>query len=299
MACVLGIDCGGSKTRAVAEVDGKEVWQGKAGAANLSTPSGQTVLEAISEATKPAPEADAVCGAFAGLVDTNQKDRATEILTELFPGARVAAVPDYHAALIACGESTDICVIAGTGSIVCSFDKQGEICRSGGKGFLLGDEGSGFQYGRDALLHFLDDPADDVSSRLVLAVEDVFGTRKKSEVLSNLYGRPEIARRVAALAKPLAEDAIDGGIYALKSIRVNSAKLAHVVSKHLATFHPRLRRASIACQGGLWRHGIFQDAFSDALAFWCKVDEMEVNFSPREPMYGAAELARRLLVVGN
>lgn len=61
-------------------------------------------------------------------------------------------VPDV--ALLVAGASSDgtgIALVAGTGSIAWGIDCQGRVARAGGWGYFLGDEGSGYWVGRQAL----------------------------------------------------------------------------------------------------------------------------------------------------
>ncbi|MBA3727242.1 MAG: hypothetical protein H0W86_12615 [Armatimonadetes bacterium] len=295
MLRVLGIDCGGSTTRAVLVEEGKPVWTGLGGPSNLSSSPNELTRKSITAAIEGCPDAAAVCGAFAGLITDNQKKAAEELLQPFFPQAPITAVTDFEAALVACGDDIDVCVLAGTGSLICSFGTNGALHRSGGRGYLLGDEGSAFQYGRDALLHFLDGPPDDISAQLVEGVTSAFGSAKKSEVIMAVYAAEDKAKRIAGLAEPFAEDALRGTLYALKSLRIHTSKLAHVVSQHLRQYHSKLKSARIGCQGGLWSSDVFRDIFAERLGFWCKVDDILVDFDLPAPVYGAAEIARRLL----
>jgi N-acetylglucosamine kinase-like BadF-type ATPase len=294
MPRVLGIDCGGSSTRAVVVDGGETVWSGRAGPANLSSCTDERIRQSLEEALAGCPDVDAGCGAFAGLVDQAQKEAILRLITEIIPRARIEAVPDFEAALAAC-PSADVCIIGGTGSLVCSHDPKGGIFRSGGGGYILGDEGSAFQYGRDALLHFLDDPPDDISNELRLAVSETFGATRRYDVISAVYRSAEIPKQIAALAAAFSLDAAGGAIYALKSLRIHSSKLAHVVAKHLRQYHPDMLKPSVCCQGGLWSAQVFRAELVERLSFWCKVEEMTVDFDPPAPVYGAVELAKKLL----
>ena len=295
MLPVLGIDCGGSATQAVLVDGGKPVWTGAGGPANVSSLPLGLLRESVEAAIDGCPSPRAVCGAFAGLVTNSQKQGVEGFLRDLFPEAEVAAVPDFEAALVACGGGTDVCVLAGTGSLVCSFGHDGRLFRSGGKGHLLGDEGSAFQYGRDALLHFLEGPPDDVSDTLRRAIQDSFGSLRKPEILAKLYGTPQASRLLAGLFSAFADDAENQAIYALKSLRIQSAKLSHVVSIHLRQYHPSLKAVKIGCQGGVWTRRVICKPFTQQLGIWCRVSEIDVDFDLPAPVYGAAEIAGRLV----
>ena len=121
MAVFLGLDCGGSSCRAVAvNTSGAILHQGQAGPANLAnTPPGR-LQNHLYRATENSPAPDFVCGCFAGLLTADDRSRANDILARTFPSAKVRSEPDYYAALMA-SEDADVCVVAGTGSVVCSL----------------------------------------------------------------------------------------------------------------------------------------------------------------------------------
>lgn len=295
MPHVVGIDCGGTSVRALALENGRTVWSGEGGAANISWVSETVLAETLEQALAGCPDADAVCGAFAGLVDERQVEAAGRILAQRFPKGRVAVVPDYEAALEA-SSGTDVCVLAGTGSIVVSRSPDGRIHRTGGRGYLLGDEGSAFQYGREALLHYLDSPEDDISPRLREAVQEAFGVTRRAEVIAALYRANDAPRRLASMLKAFAGDAEAGALYALKALKVHAGKLAHLLAIHVREALPAERRQLfVACQGGLWRFPVLCHAFAEQVRFWVDADSVELDFEPPEPVLGAAKLAGRLI----
>ncbi|MDQ2986590.1 MAG: hypothetical protein M3R13_07695 [Armatimonadota bacterium] len=290
MALVLGIDGGGTSTKAVILDHERLVWEGSGPASNLVTTSPADTAVLLRNLLAGCPQPDDVCGAFAGLVTTHQANSVEETLRELFPAATVRAVPDFEAALAACEPTANLCVIAGTGSIVCNRH-EGSVKRTGGRGYVLGDEGSAFQFGRDALLAFLDGSDEAVSETLASAVEHAFGTRCRSDAIAALYASPGLAGRVASLAPALVTDAANQEIYALKSLRTNMAKLAHVCRQHLKRYGPE--NPVIGCQGGLWASPVYRRAFVDALPLWCEISPDKVLFDLPAPVFGAAAIARR------
>jgi N-acetylglucosamine kinase-like BadF-type ATPase len=290
MPLALGVDAGGTSTRAVLIDSDREVWSAVGPSANIST--GDIVV--LKRLLADCPTPDSACAAIAGLVSLDQKNKAESLLETIFPRARVTAVPDFEAALEACEPPANVCVIAGTGSIVCSR-VDGEVKRTGGRGFVLGDEGSGFQFGRDAFLEFLETSDEGVSDALATAVQDAFGTQTRSEAIAELYRAGDIGGRLASLAPALAADAEAGAIYALKSLRINMAKLAHICRQHIRRYgheHPK-----IGCQGGLWTSGVYRQAFVDAVPLWCEMPAEDVLFDLPPPVHGAAAIAQKLLAL--
>src|SRR5205807_213868 len=147
--------------------EGNTVFRGEAGPANLSTTPNDQLQANLRKALHNAPQPNFACACFAGLATEDDRQRATIILAELFPKARLRIERDYPAAFVASPDGTDVCVIAGTGSLVCSrIASESEIQnpkskiqnfqKSGGNGYVLGDDGSAFQYGRALLRHHID-----------------------------------------------------------------------------------------------------------------------------------------------
>lgn len=146
-------------------------------------------------------------------------------LKELFhPQSRnaVTVTNDLELCTAACGsQSKDVCVlVAGTGSIAMAFRKTWngytKLSRAGGWGPLLGDDGSGFDIGRQALRHVLEiyDDKDDSEDSLV---EGVLRSLKISssqnvvqEVLSSVLlpsenNNPDARQRIAGVARIVLE----------------------------------------------------------------------------------------------
>ncbi len=291
MATYLGLDCGGTRTTALLREGVQILFRGEGGPANVARPGSTGWQESLRQATQGCPSPSVVCGAFSGLITDTQQEEVKGFLQELFPGAEIFVIPDYEAALRACKGDVDVCVIAGTGSYVASYGRGGKIHGTGGKGYLLGDEGSAFQYGREVFLHFLEAPEYEVSPSLRRAILEVFGTENPKTALAILYQSPDPVYLLASLAPAFARDAERGEIYALKALRIHPGKLAHLVSIHLREYHPELLRARVGCQGGLWKEPVFRKAFSEQLTFWCRVEEVVAKFDLPPPVYGATLIA--------
>jgi len=156
---VLGVDGGGSETRCVAlALDGREVGRGVGGPSNPLTvgleASRESILEAASQALV---EGGDVRASVLGLAGAYRSQAGTRLKASL-PGwmGRVEVVSDARAAWAgATALNPGVVVIAGTGSIAYGVDGRGVEAYSGGWGWLLGDEGSGFWVGREAVARAL------------------------------------------------------------------------------------------------------------------------------------------------
>ncbi len=272
---------------------GNVLFQGQSGAANLvSTPEGR-LRRNLTNAAKGCPKPDFVCGCFAGLISPQTRERGIGILEDTFgTPATFRAEPDYTAALYASPEA-DVCVISGTGSLVCSRN-QGKIVKSGGRGYILGDEGSGFSFGRDALMHFLKHP-EDSTTYLQDQIEDVFGSLDESVLVTGVYKAPSPATILARLVKAVGHDAADGQQYAIESVQKHMGDLAHLVCAHVKRNHPNAKSLSISLAGGVWKASAqFKEAFLNHLKKELPQVEWELHRLTRPPLYGAVELAKEL-----
>jgi N-acetylglucosamine kinase len=155
---VLGIDAGGTKTVCLlADGEGAVISEGRAGGANLHASGELEVEKALHQVMDGALgdrdiRPDAICLGIAGVDRPRDAEAVRGIMRRIGFKSRVLVVNDALVALVAgAGDDPGIVIIAGTGSIVYGRDAAGRAARSGGWGYLLGDEGGGFWIGRAAL----------------------------------------------------------------------------------------------------------------------------------------------------
>jgi N-acetylglucosamine kinase-like BadF-type ATPase len=290
----MGLDCGGSSCRAVVVDEiGSILHQGQAGPANLaSTPPGK-IQSHVIRASKEGPQPDFVCACFAGLLIQDDRSRALDMLRQVFPRAELRAEPDYYAALMA-SDSADICVIAGTGSLVCSRIGS-RVVKSGGRGYILGDAGSAYQYGRAAMLHFLDSEPDDVSEALRKTILDRFASLSENEVLAKLYRGGIPAAQLAKLATVFGKDARAGAPYALSCLSEQSMGLAKIIARHAERYFSGHEDLSLALAGGLWDGtSVYRTALESALGELMPKFSLKIERITRPPVQGAVQLAREM-----
>jgi glucosamine kinase len=296
MSIFVGLDCGGSSSRVMA-VDGQGaiLYQGHSGAANLVTTPEARLRRNLLHAASGCPQPSYACGCFAGLISEDVRKRGLYHLRELFPEAQVRAEPDYTAAYYASPPETDICVISGTGSLVCSR-QGGNVVKSGGRGFILGDEGSSFQFGRDAVNRFLRNP-NDCSPLLQEAILEHFGTQEANEIIAAIYRSGTPATLLGKFAKALGQDAQAGQPYALASLHRHLNELGSVVREHFdANFRTHRNTLAVCLSGGLWKSSpIFKDSFQRLLPQILPVESVTVVRISRPPLHGAVELAREMV----
>jgi N-acetylglucosamine kinase-like BadF-type ATPase len=155
---VLGIDAGGTKTACLlADESGRVLAEARAGGANLQASGELEVEKVLHRVMEDAIgdrdiRPDAICLGIAGVDRAGDAEAVRSIMRRIGFKTRVLVVNDALVALTAgAGDNPGVVIVAGTGSIAYGRDGTGHAARSGGWGYLLGDEGGGFWIGRAAL----------------------------------------------------------------------------------------------------------------------------------------------------
>ena len=158
MLHVLGLDAGGTKTVCLlAAEDGSILSEARSGGANLQAVGElevEKVLHQVMEAAIGERELvpGAICLGIAGVDRPGDLAVVHAVMKRIGYKARVLVVNDALVALEAGAPGQPgVVVISGTGSISYGRNARGEAARSGGWGYVLGDEGSGYWIGRAAL----------------------------------------------------------------------------------------------------------------------------------------------------
>ena len=163
MRYFLGLDGGGTKTAcALCDEDGLVVGFSVGGPSNhLSLARGEDALrealrdvveDALSRAGIGRPRLSAACLALAGVGLDGRSPVAARVAREVVPADDIVLENDAVAALVgATAKDWGVVVISGTGSIAVGIDREGRRARAGGWGYLIGDEGSGYDIGRRGL----------------------------------------------------------------------------------------------------------------------------------------------------
>jgi glucosamine kinase len=169
-ALVVGLDAGGTRTRAVlaAAADGAPLGEGAAGPGNALTVPLPQLADHLTEAVAGAvPQAArgrvvAVAGGFAGATGVDEDDPGrVNALTALTAAlgrlgitpAAIALSSDIEAAFASApGTPADgLALVAGTGAVAMRITDRHCTATVDGDGWLLGDDGSGFWLGREAV----------------------------------------------------------------------------------------------------------------------------------------------------
>jgi glucosamine kinase len=158
---VIGIDGGGSKTRAiVADEQGNQLGE-VVGPASAVRPGkveasaeviAATVRDALASCGMTHVVPRVLCVGVAGAAREPERGDLWQALVSRELADEVVVYPDFAVALDdAFGEGPGVLLIGGTGSVAFGRGPSGAIARCGGWGPVCGDEGSGAWIGRRAL----------------------------------------------------------------------------------------------------------------------------------------------------
>ena len=298
MPYVIGIDAGGTKTVGLlADESGKVLSRSISGGANLLV-KGELAVEkvlfdVIESLEAPEPLA-ALCLGIAGVGQPGADQVIIEVLRRLGQRQPTRVVNDALVALVAGAPSgIGIVVVAGTGSIAYGVDPDGHEARSGGWGYLLGDEGSAFWLGHYAVRHAIR-AADGrgVPTTLYPLICEKLGVSEPSELVKWFYDQELSRNRVADLAS-LVETASAAGDESAETLIDQAAKhlasAARAVDNHLK-FPDRY---PIVLAGGAFKACPSLSPRVETL-----LDDLpngEVRLLDVEPAVGAVTLALELL----
>jgi N-acetylglucosamine kinase-like BadF-type ATPase len=239
---VLGIDAGGTKTVCLlADERGNILSEGRGGGANLHT-SGELEVEKVLHEVMEAAIGDrditpaAVCLGIAGVDRDDEARTVRAIMRRIGYKSRIVVVNDALVALVAgAGNAPGIVIIAGTGSIVYGRNARFEAARAGGWGHIIGDEGSGYWIGREALaaiMRAVDGRGPD--TRLTEDVLAHFNIDDTSRLTRIVYDR-ELPRMSVAALGPIVQQARELGDAVAAGILERAADELVLAAQSVAT----------------------------------------------------------------
>jgi N-acetylglucosamine kinase-like BadF-type ATPase len=303
MRYYLGIDGGGTKTAAVILDENKtEMGRGHGGPCNIATCDDATLQQSVQDAVKAALSSarlpadtrfGSVCAGVAGYTAKKRRGDFQRLLEEIVPAERRRLEPDFVIAYWGATEGDPgVIVSAGTGSVVYGRNVAGETCRVDGRGFLLGDRGSGFEIGRRALVYTLHRLEEDLApDPLSTAVMCSLGGEETDDLIEWVY-RDFQPSRIAGLAGVVGEVAGREGGEAARIVLEGGVNLRSLVTQCLGKLGLLAESATVYKLGGIWALGDPLTAgFNGAGDEEFSVSAIELREPKHDATYGAALLA--------
>lgn len=291
---IVGVDAGGSKTRAVAWKDGEAVGQALGGAGAVRPGRALASAGVIAEqarrvlANAGVLRAETLVVGAAGVGREAERRELGQALRGESVAERVMVVTDVELAQAAAfGDGPGIVLSAGTGSIAVGRDASGNTFRQGGYGWQMSDEGSGYAIGRLALVAVgrARDGRGDESS-----LTDELLRVQRCSGLDDLvrWSTTAAVGEVAALASVVLSAAAAGDAVAEGITAYAAGELAGLVTS-LAVQVTEPRPVPVALTGSLLGPG--SPLRDRVLALLAPVSDVRAQQMPVDPLDGALHLA--------
>ncbi len=233
MLHVLGIDAGGTKTVChLADEKGSVLSESRGTGANLQA-VGELEVEKVLHAVMEEAIGDrgivpaVICLGIAGVDRPDDAVTVRNIMRRIGYKARVLVVNDALVALEAGAPGLPgVVIISGTGSISYGRNARGEAARSGGWGYVLGDEGSGYWIGRAALRAVLrESDKRGPKTALTRMLLEHFGVGHPQGLIHEVYHTNLKPAAIGALARSVQSAFVQGDRAAIGILRAAADEL--------------------------------------------------------------------------
>jgi len=302
MNVYIGTDGGGTKTRTVLQrEDGRILADLTTPGCNLNHHGWEETLEILRSLfakvrlhLSDGNHAAALCLGLAGVDREEERVRMLEFVQSEWPHALVRIENDAIPALAAgTNGAGGIVLIGGTGSIAYGVDDVGQQARVGGWGYLIGDEGSGYDIGRKALQIIMKSHDGRLPQTLLTElVLGELGIAELSGLIPAVYGPAFTRERTASLTKLVfraaaAGDSLSRGL--LEEAAGNLAELVITLERELS-FTAQL--VPVVLAGGLFHPG--SPLAAGVRERLQAAGRYLVTESAEPPVMGAVMLARQI-----
>jgi len=310
----LGIDGGGTKTVCVLMDDrGEVLGRGVAGPSNYQTvgleAAGNAIKSAMIQAVGKKAGDITVGGLGLGLAGVGRPEDVETVRKLL---GQIQSDPDLWVnwdvkpenfaiggdnaiALVGgLGHDVGIVAIAGTGSQIFGRNSQGKTKRVGGWGYVLGDEGGGYDIavrGLRAVMRSFDGRLPPTA--LTEAFLSHFDLESPEGLIEVIYRRGLAVKEIAALSPIVDRAAAAGDSVSVQIIAEISEELIGATKVAIAELFDPAEALEIVTMGGVWR-GMADLRRRFITGISAIAPEADVLWPRHEPAYGAALLALNL-----
>jgi N-acetylglucosamine kinase-like BadF-type ATPase len=293
----IGIDGGGSSTTGCIGNGQSIIGNATVGASNYkgigSVETQKNLEQLVKTLLSHVEDCKEFCVCFGGAGVDTQLDIKTyeKIFKSMGIEKDIYIVNDSHTALVGAVDAlSGAVVISGTGSIVFGIDKNGTKHRVGGWGHIIGDQGSGYCIGKQAL-SLLTSYFDGIieKSPIIERLMTRHHLGDKDSLINYVYGNNDKSK-IASLAK----EVIENYECDLQCKNIVDTEIELLTKQVIALYHhmgmPELKLATIGSV--MNKSKIYKDVFIKTLNN--KVASIEVVEPKYSPEMGAYILAKHL-----
>lgn len=261
---IFGIDGGGTKSRIRLEDEKGNLFAEAIGSStNIYSVGAKTVeynlknlIQSACGKCKIEPiEISSCCIGSAGLDRKDEKEFFYKVLKSICPNAKIKLCTDAEIMLIGGLQAYEgYCLIAGTGSVAFARNKEGTLARSGGLGYMLGDEGSALWIAYEAIKRsYKSLEHRDIKSNMIYSLVDFFELNQPNEFIAMLH--KNFDKATIAKACPLVFDmAAKGDLLAKDIVEKAIAELTLLVQSIIQIMP--LQNNEIVLAGGVLEKNI-------------------------------------------
>ncbi|MEB3342949.1 BadF/BadG/BcrA/BcrD ATPase family protein [Okeania sp.] len=306
---VLGIDGGGTKTEAVLMDENYQILgSGKSGPSNYQSVgievAKNSIQSAIIQAVINSNSHQPISGICLGLAGVGRAEDfivAEKFIQEIITNLPIKWDLQTHTTIICSdsnialvggiGDAVGVVVMAGTGSLIFGQNNQGLTKRVGGWGYLLGDEGGGYNIaiqGLQAALKSYD--GRESPTTLITDFQTYLGLKNIEGLIEIVYRRGWNAKDVATLAPIVFAAANKEDKVAKKIIQGAIEELSKATKIVISTLFQPHEIFEVVTIGSVWR-GMenFRSWFENSIT--AIAPTAQVIWPRHQPVYGAALLA--------
>lgn len=294
----IGLDGGGTKTVGVLVDDQGHIRAQSTGESSniqaIDDDKLSAVFTSLVADLKKIADVDRVDHLYAGLAGAGRpadRKRIAAVLEDANVVEQFTIDTDAMAALAgAFAGGPGIILISGTGAICFGKAEDGSVVRCGGWGYLLGDEGSGFFLGQQAIIAALKD-LDGRGQKTTLGkrIVEFFELDSISTIISPIYSGEIDRPRIASLAPIIFEERLNGDVVAQSIVETAGTELGKVVAAVTRNIGKANQAVSVALIGSVFkqRETLIPLMQKEALKVASEVEFIDPRF---EPAIGSAIL---------
>lgn len=311
MDYILGVDGGGTKTFVqITDISGKVISESKYGSSNFKSVGIKAARENISKAILKAIKSinhsnkftfKYACLGLAGN-DTPMDDNTyrkiifdSDIKDYMDP-AHTITCNDTRVGLAAGSNSKNrIIIICGTGSSCFGINEEGKEAKANGWDYILGDEGSGYDIGLNALRACIRayDGRGEKTLLSVTILEDL-GIKSITELVDWAYSGTLFNNKIAALARTVCATAEKGDKISAKILKEAALEAVNSINAVVNKLNLADKVFDLVFVGKVFK---CEKYFKSIVMEKIKNKFIKVNFVPlsEEPVQGAIKLALKNL----
>jgi N-acetylglucosamine kinase-like BadF-type ATPase len=310
----IGVDGGGTKTAClIGDGCGNILGVCYAESSSIKSRSWDQVKEVLGALIKRALELSCsstsqLKGIFLGLAGADRPEDKQQFVTflhEWLGGDIPVTVHNDAITAVAAGTwgEAGMVLISGTGSIAYGYLPESDTyVRVGGWGYLLGDEGSGFDIGKKALSAVM--KQHDGRGRRTLLTElilDAWSLPEPDAIITHIYNRPNVRAVMADLSKLVVSAAKSGDKTAARIIDEaleELGKLAVTVKSRLSSEQPDadISELPLLLSGGMFSDDWFLNQFARKISV--RTSGLVLNRVALPPVTGCYVLALKQAGIG-